>query len=75
MMLTRLKAGMHVRIIFTRSHKKDFPFYCGMWDGKRGEVVETISNLNFVRILVEGRELCLERENVRPLPVVVRPLY
>jgi len=71
----QFKRGTPVRISFTPAHKKEYPNYCARWEGKFGEACITsnhVSSRGFVRVRVEGTELCIEHDNLRRLPQVVR---
>lgn len=75
MSLPRLKAGTPVRIAFTKPYRDEFPHYAEMWQGKTGTVVKLGKELTretYIAVIVDGHELCIEREHVRALPVVVR---
>lgn len=75
MSLPRLKPGTPVRIAFTKPYCEQFPHYAGMWQGKTGRIVKLGKELTretYVSVIVDGHELCIEREHIRALSQVIR---
>jgi hypothetical protein len=66
-MLEKFKAGTQVQVAFSKAHKQQYPNYCAAWEGRTGVVLEYdagVNNRGFVRVLIAGHTLCIERENL-----------
>ena len=73
-MKVQIRVGRPVRIVFSTIYKKQYPYYSDLWDGKIGRVEKSApaGNNNFVSVNVAGQSVCIEPENLRIIPEVVR---